>query len=736
MSQPMNSPSERNEPICWDLRFRSCITALTIGPDQGKQPVPQKMTLLQVFERAEEITGIVHDSPGTRMALYKLLESLCYATGVHPRTAAQHRQWVTGRRPLTEVAEILRTPAFDGLLDLTHPEHPFAQNALLGPHLAHGYGPAQLVLERAADYVLLFDHVHLHDSEPVPIEDAFHALLTQHAYGLGGRVMAKTSWFGSAFTYAAVGRLAGRVCTLALGDSLADTLRLNLTPCADGGTFNYSWTRGRPRRVFTGADAKKTHTPDGPADALSTLGRSVLLAPRTDEAGRVVVDRVLMGAGELLEPTADSLQDAAVTGGRPLQPSPGRALWRDAHALYAAATPAAKGSDLYSRLVRLDRPVRLWSVGLIAKNRDITGWVSDTFPFHGSRHRQLRRAAHEGAAWAELLAQAARKAAAVARDVTYPHARPEERATLLRRFDPAADLWARFEEPFHALLEALSDGADEEAARAGFAAAAVQATRTALRERLRGLPRTGAALEALVRAQARLESELTRAQHPDAITEAAMTTATPPREPARPATTTPPDDTDDATEDVTAGPRALAHWLAGLVRRRDQNLLGQLQRPKQPPRLEAWTLAGSYAPTDGARDAYELTAHLFARYHAALPWQHPTRLYGSGDLGRALRRIGTPAGRGPADPGCRRLFERLCTRGPLPRTHLEHTVDRLRALDRLPPSWSLLAEDLAAFHTPDDRVQHAWARSFYTPTSTTRQEKGTTACTATSTSTR
>ncbi|EPH41024.1 type I-E CRISPR-associated protein Cse2/CasB [Streptomyces aurantiacus] len=715
------------------MRFQPCITALTIGPDQGKSPRLEKVTLLEAFERAEEITAVVHDSPGAQMALYELLLGLCAATGVHPRTAAQHRQWVTDRHPLTAIADQLRTEDFDGLLDLTHPEHPFAQNALLRPHLAHGYGPAQLELERAGDYVLLFDHVHLHDGEPVPIEDAFHALLAQHAYGLGGRVMAKTSWFGSAFTYAAVGRLAGRIRTLALGDSLADTLRLNLTPCADGGRFNYSWTRGRPRRTFSGPDAKKTHTPDGPADLHSTLGRSVLLSARADEIGRVVVDKVLMGAGELLEPTPDSLQDAAMNGDKPLQASEKKALWRDAHALYAAATPSAKGSDLFSRLVRLNRPVRLWSVGLIAENRNVTGWVSDTFPFHGAHHQQLRRAAHDGAAWAALLAGAATTAAAVARDVAYPNARPEERAKLLTRFDPAADLWARFAEPFHTLLDAISAGADAAKARAAFAAAAVTATRTALGERLRSLPRTGSALEAAARAQARLESELTKTKHPLEITEAATMDTAPPSTTPAPHTAAP---TPESQERAAAtGPRALGHWLAGLIRRHDRELLGQLQRPKRPPRLQAWTLAGNFAPTDSARDAYELTAHLFARYHAALPWQDPRRLYGSGDLGRTLRRIGTPGGYGPADPGCHRLFERLCTPGALPRQHLAHAIDRLRALDRIPPSWAQLADDLAAFTSHDDHVQHTWACSFFTPNSPTRQGV-TTPCTATSTSTR
>ncbi|MFI1203486.1 type I-E CRISPR-associated protein Cse1/CasA [Streptomyces sp. NPDC020883] len=508
------------------MRHESCIQALTIGPDQEKPGSVQWLGLVDAFARSEQISAVVHESPGTRISQCELLLGLCYATGVYPRTHRQWLEWNRSRRPLADVAERLRSVQFDGLLDVAHPEHPFGQNAHLAPYLErHSYGPAQLGLERCADYNQFADHTHLHDG-PVPLREAVLAMLTQHVYGLGGRVRAKTGWLGKAFTYGSVGRLGGRVRTLAVGQTLADTLRLNLTPFPhepdDFGGFNFSWTRGTTRRrAFSGPAAQRRRTPRTPGDLHSVLGRSILLRPVLSPDGEPVVDRVLMGAGELLEPLGPAgLQDAVMDGDRPLQASAEHGLWRDAHALYAACRPHTKGSDLFSRLAELDRHVTLWSVGLVAKQRAVTSWVSDTFPYVPSRQASLLRVSQDAVEWSDYLATAVHHAATVARDVVYPNARPEERTTLLRRFSPGSLLFARFEAPFHELLDDVAAGIDEDAARAEFAEHLVEAARAALRERLRGMPQTATALEATVRAEGRFDSALGATKAPTLLKEA------------------------------------------------------------------------------------------------------------------------------------------------------------------------------------------------------------------------
>ncbi|MEU2794838.1 type I-E CRISPR-associated protein Cse2/CasB [Streptomyces sp. NPDC007100] len=118
-----------------------------------------------------------------------------------------------------------------------------------------------------------------------------------------------------------------------------------------------------------------------------------------------------------------------------------------------------------------------------------------------------------------------------------------------------------------------------------------------------------------------------------------------------------------------------------------------------PARTTSSSRSVRHAETDTDRPAFGLTASLFALYHAALPWRDGVRLYGSGDLGQALRRAGTGAFQGPKGPGCQRLFERLVAPGPLHRKEvlLQHAVTRLRTQDRFPPSWAQLAADLSGW---------------------------------------
>ncbi|MEV6048792.1 type I-E CRISPR-associated protein Cse1/CasA [Streptomyces xanthochromogenes] len=679
---------------------------------------------LEFFEQAEELPGLAYSSPGVGVAQWQLLLGLCYATGIHPRNPAQWEQWVRDGHDLSEVARRLREAPFDdGRFRLFDPNRPFGQNAQLGRHMReHGYGTAQLVMERAADRAQLVDHVHLHDPEPLPLGVAVQAMLTQLHYGLGGRVRAKTDWMGKPFTYGAVGRLTSRVHTLALGRNCADTLRLNLQPTARPGTFNYSWTDGKTRRTFDGkASDKAGRGVDGPADLCSVLGRSILLQPDVTDQGDIVVTKVLMGAGELLRPLGQKhLQDVPLDGDRPLAPSTDRAMWRQSHALYAAALPNTKDSDLFSRLLRLKIPVQLWTVGLVAKQRSPLDWVSDTFPFHGAHHMPLLRAATDGVAWANAVDKAMQRASATARDLVYPNSRPEDRARLLRRFYPSGELWAQFEEPFHALLAAVADGAlPEPEARAAFAARLVAVARSALTGRLRTLPRSPVARQARVLSAARLERELTARTAPPELKEAAMATSLYPAGSAALTVSAASAGAADAPASRAGGHQMFAHWLAGLVRVQDQAMLGQLCHRVQDQ--QARMLAAEFAPNREARPAYVLTAHLFARYHQGLPWREPVRLYGSGDVGKALRGLGSPAGRGPKDPGIKRLFDRVCGARDLPATGLQTVIDRLRTEGRFPPSWSQLAQELSAWDSREETTQDAWAESFYTPNSRARQ---------------
>lgn len=493
----------------WDPRRTACTPALTTAG------TAETVTLVEALANADSYRTITGSTPGETVALIEYLMAICYASGTNPEGVKDWRRQVTDRQPLTAAADWLdRQP--DHEWDLFHPTAPLGQNALLAPYLdEHGAGPAQLVIEHAGDYNQFFDHHHLEHPAPLPAPAAFRAMLTQHLYGPSGRArISGKETLGPTLTNLATTRLAARIRVLALGDTLGDTLRLNLMPSADGpGTFNQSWTTGRDRRGFT---AKPAGRPvDGPADLHTVLGRSILLRPTAGPDGSPVVDRVLMGAGELLAPLpAPHAQDAVYTkskdGPKPLRPSATRALWREAHALYAAVAEREQGMDLYQRLALLPtRRIQLWAVGLLAKQTTALSWVADAFPFVPGREGELRTAAETGAQIAEHVAGCLSKAAYKAWTIAYPNPKPADKAAQIARFDARAEHWAATADPFHALLEAAADNAPLSDALAHYTDTLHTTAEELLAQRLDSLPPNSRGYRARAEATHLLTTSLT-----------------------------------------------------------------------------------------------------------------------------------------------------------------------------------------------------------------------------------
>ncbi|MFF4991537.1 type I-E CRISPR-associated protein Cse1/CasA [Streptosporangium saharense] len=496
--------SETDRPS-FPLDTQGCIPGLT---KNGRRVALR--SLIETFLHAEEDLAITHPSPGTVVACYELLLAICHAAGLTPEDPDQWKEQVEEREPLTRVVDWLSTPANRRLFDLFDPERPFGQNILLAEHLdEHGYSPVQMVLERAKDYNQFADHVHLHNSEPMKAHDAFLAMITQHCYGLGGRVMAPVKLFGKPFTYGSVARLGTRVRVLAIGDSVADTLRLNLCPSDSGGTLNTTWTGNPKRRTF--ASNRETRPADGPADWHSALGRSILLRPRHAPGvppGEMVVDRILLGAGESITVDALADHDTVYVNSRPLQASLSRALWRDAHAIYGASLDSSRGSSLFTLIAGLDRPIKLLAVGLDAVNTKVAGWVRDVFPYNPLRTGALFTAAKDGALLADEAVQSVRRAAAVACRYAYPGKSRENTKTLMGRFDASDEVWARAGAPFHHLLEAVAGGTGAVDALRDYAATMRRVATEALDERLRPLPPNTRGWRAAVQARDELRHQL------------------------------------------------------------------------------------------------------------------------------------------------------------------------------------------------------------------------------------
>ncbi|MDH6122823.1 CRISPR system Cascade subunit CasB [Kitasatospora sp. GAS204A] len=154
-------------------------------------------------------------------------------------------------------------------------------------------------------------------------------------------------------------------------------------------------------------------------------------------------------------------------------------------------------------------------------------------------------------------------------------------------------------------------------------------------------------------------------------------------------------------------------WLCNLVSEEQFTMLAALRRPggfKGP----GFT-AAHFAPLPTQQPVFEYVAFLFACYHAERGV--PDRGYG--DMGSALRRVGSGAGRGPGDPGAARLMDRLVTSHHIPRRPLHLAIARIRTGGTMPPSWTRLTEDLSVWKAREPygrNVRYDWVRSFCLPT--------------------
>lgn len=515
---PLNDPSPQPR---WDPREHECVRALSLDGEVVGQ------NLTELFSQAEQVTDVDGGTPGEKIALVEFLLALCYASGTYPTSAEEWQQWVQEAHPLGAVGSWLaKQPNEDW--NLFHPTHPLGQNALLAEFLVeHGTGPAQLVIERAGDYNQFADHHHLEHSDPLPAAEAFRAMLTQHVFGLSGRArISGKATLGPAITNLATARLGGRIRVLALGRTLGHTLRLNLVPTADDPRIlNLTWTQGPIER--RGFEAKPPARPvRGYADLHSYLGRSVLMRPKPGLDGeQAVVDRVLIGAGELLELDAEEhLQDAVMSVTRtgekkPLWPSATRDLWREAHALYAAVEEESGG--LYARLAKLPKekgaechPFDLLAVGLLSNKTTAIGWVTSVFPFAPGQAPALYQASLRGSQVAEHVARSLDRAAYAAWSMAYPNPKPSDKPAQIARFDARREQWKATEEPFHTLLVDVAEGAMVTDCMPGYVEWLVDMAREFLDTRLDSLPKNGQGLRARAAARRSFEAELTSSRAP------------------------------------------------------------------------------------------------------------------------------------------------------------------------------------------------------------------------------
>jgi CRISPR system Cascade subunit CasA len=489
-------PIPAGQRASWDPRLQPCIPAVDLDGATAHH------SLSAVFNRADDLAALDCTSPGETVAVIEHLLAICFASGTCPSSDEDWSAWIRGQRSLAPAAEwLLKQPADSW--DLFHPTHPLVQNSDLSKDLRKsGTGTAQLIIEHSGDYNQHFDHHHLERDNPLPAADAFRATLTQHVYGPYGRARMSGGELGARVTNLAAGRLTGRIRVVALGETLGETLRLNLYP-PDGPRqpLNTSWTTSvLEQRRFE--EKRKPRAPRSSADLHSALGRSVLLRPTPGPHGQLMVDRVLIGAGEVLDlDPARHLQDAVystTTNGvsKPLWPSPSRALWQQAHALYGAVNDGRGG--MYARLRSLlpyrrpepegpdpetqqGAPYHLWAVGLLTNKTLPVIWTHGAYPYAPGLAAHLYRASRRGSDIAEYLAQTLKNVAIVAAETAFPAMRAADEAGQVARLDARYDFWPAAEDPFLELLDEVVDRGfeDDDPVSAPLVAYAMQLMTTA-----------------------------------------------------------------------------------------------------------------------------------------------------------------------------------------------------------------------------------------------------------------
>lgn len=217
-----------------------------------------------------------------------------------------------------------------------------------------------------------------------------------------------------------------------------------------------------------------------------------------------MVDRVLIGAGEVLELDPERhLQDAVYSttlGGvrKPLWPSPSRALWQDAHALYSAVRDDRTG--MYARLRSLPyertgvgAPYQLRAVGLVANKTLPITWAHGTYPYAPGMAGHLYRASRRGSDIAEYIARTLKSAAVVAAEIAFPAMRAADETGQVARLDARWAFWPAVEVPFLELLDEVVERGPEDDDPVSeplieYAAGLVTTARAGMLHRLDALP--------------------------------------------------------------------------------------------------------------------------------------------------------------------------------------------------------------------------------------------------------
>jgi CRISPR system Cascade subunit CasA len=366
------------------------------------------VSVREAVTQAHLIGDLSFDDPLQAVAVLRqvLLPVVCHATGLPKNRQEWKKRWGEGCFDADVIAEYFARPDVADRFDLFGPRA-FAQ----APGLRTASGetkPVALLMPELAtgNNVPLFSARSEADPPVLSPAQAFRALLAAHCWdtaaiktGASDDLKAK----GGKTTGNPTGPLGQLGVVIPVGTNLFETLMLN-TPITPGGSKQKDvpqWCRPQPQ---TG---QWVETPPAPGllELLTWQARRIRLHPCLSEDGMVIVDRVVVAAGDRLGPPPDAVEphtmwrsvDAkAAQSGPPVRPvrhQPGRAAWRGLPGLLAVAGPTDQRvttsrlleqiSELATfRVLPTDFALRVATVGVVYGNQSaiVEDVVADMIP--------------------------------------------------------------------------------------------------------------------------------------------------------------------------------------------------------------------------------------------------------------------------------------------------------------------------------------------------------------------
>lgn len=512
---------------------------------------------------AHEFRGLFDQSPLATVALHRLLLAILHQVLSGPKDAAAWANlWDggSGRFPEQQIRAYLQQRR--DRFDLFSVQHPFYQSAALPFTYRDGKGKegtycvpvAKLALELACgNNETLFDH--RNDDSPQEFEPAYSArlLVAYQAFAVGGLVTSEKGQNRSLYGSADMAPMTKGAATLVRGDTLFQTLMLNLHQynADDEEPFPFDPAKDIPAWDRLEGPQRIDRAPNGYVDLLTWQSRLIRLKPETDAQGRTVVRHCVVMKGEqfpkgFLRVDKETMlafvaRTAAAKGTDPWIPvafMEDRALWRDSLALVQSVEHRRARPKILRWLHELCQE------GVLPRSAvfqlDLLGMSSDRAKVNLWRHerRPLPLAYLDDPELVACLERAltvAEDGAEILRESCWSFARlaivPDENKVPSKQqkkseISPLADslagerrYWPRLELPFLHLLEDLPGDVDERpdaksAHRAqhltGWTDTVRRTAWKSFRETVSGFDRTARLLKAAVRAEGRFMRELNK----------------------------------------------------------------------------------------------------------------------------------------------------------------------------------------------------------------------------------